>query len=781
MNRVAYCMIGIALVASQTAAAAPRYARTADAATMAEARQQSTDDVAWVHRGGYARRRGRFDDCELELDIVNPTTEVRWSIVLTVQLKRDRFDPGTELAQIRVPYLLPGQMTSTRVVCDASDSRGFWVGVHSAGLLEHALREMARTALRSTLAAPIEPSTEPGTVLEAALSLDDPAVAGELVAQIARWEVGIEPLVAALQASSSSSLAQHAGPIFAQLPGDTQLAVLDAVLAQPEATRRNEHALVPAITAACASRDRALALWVASLDPAFATPRLRRVSQRACRLRPSDLGELEVRLAARFDARVIDALDAALFAALIERWTAAAPAFLPAYLATTANRSRFEAAARLVAPAGLADVIAAIADAVPDALSELRLTWVQDLLAGGSGLDAVARSVFERAAAHPFANPDYQQLVEQLRARFPAANAAAAWHALAGETDVLDVEKLAAAGIDLTELTAYLHAHGTAGCSRTLAAAVACMRGFHHGGVRGLGEAVGNALKPAFTQAIVSQVDVASDDDLDRASELAALGCPLDVLAASLCGAARAAQNAGTLELEALEHSQRFVGARACLVEVAAAAAAHAADTRVRERARIAAGIAGVAVPLIIGAAICWLWMRRRPLVEPDTVVASPAPSRTDRIASSLARGVRAGVDRARRELSLVAASDPVIERASATAARAIAQGTAASLLARDRDATFYIVAFPVPHAPPKVVQRYLGEPWPKHMHQIQQLVGCPVTALVILCGPNAASATLAIGTCDGTRSSDPELLLDAREARERSANGFHHTIALDS
>jgi len=824
MNLHISCTLGIALMASAPVLAAPRYAQSADPATVAEARQQSSDDVAWIrHRGTWEQQlaetlveqqlgNGRL--CYLHLDIVNPTGEARWGIVLTVEHGRDSYiyvreAQRTHVATIHIPYLLPRQMTSVVVPCsdvgrNMSDPDGvdsysqgaapgwaarkdpgtYWIGVDSHGSLEDALRWMNTTQLDSTLDAPIGPSTGTLTVLDAALSLDDDEVAAELIDQIAGQGIGVDKLVAALAAHPTSNLARHAGPAFARLPRDVQLALLDEVLADPRTVRENESALVPVVVDACAARSRAIVLWLAaSADPGFATSRLRRTIQSACRPVPSDVDEIDHQLSTGLGA--IDALDTRVFTALVARWSSAPPFFLPEYLAATSDQSRFKAMAGLVAPAALSYTVSALARAKPGKLSDLRLTWVRGALARISDpaqLEAVARSLFETDAAHPYANQDYHLLVEELRARFPAASAAVRWNVLAQHSMVLDVGKLAAAGIDLQELTVYMQTHDMDGCQRDLENAVSCLRAIRGSSVRGLGNAIGGALKPEFIRAIMNQLRTPSDEDLDRANELVALGCHLDGLVDRLCAPARQALAAGTFRPELLDGARRFVGSRACAAEIAAIADEQAADAAISERRRTLAGIAGLALPLMIGGGISLIWMRRRPLTEPAVEFESPAaPSRAARIARDIERGLSAGVDRAHRELAITAAGEPVIARATAAVTRAVALGAAASLLLRDGTTTFYVVALPVPHASPKVVQRYLGEPWPEHLRQVQQLAESAVTALVILCGPNAAAATLVVGTCDGTRCSDPELLLDARDARERDANRFRHTIPLAS
>ena len=47
------------------------------------------------------------------------------------------------------------------------------------------------------------------------------------------------------------------------------------------------------------------------------------------------------------------------------------------------------------------------------------------------------------------------------------------------------------------------------------------------------------------------------------------------------------------------------------------------------------------------------------------------------------------------------------------------------------------------------------------------------------MCGPDVSESTLLVGWHAGTASSDPDALLDAKEARERGANQFRYTASL--
>jgi hypothetical protein len=121
-----------------------------------------------------------------------------------------------------------------------------------------------------------------------------------------------------------------------------------------------------------------------------------------------------------------------------------------------------------------------------------------------------------------------------------------------------------------------------------------------------------------------------------------------------------------------------------------------------------------------------------------------------------------------------------MLERAAATVRRSVKTGDAASTLAKAGGQNVYILGLPVRHARPQVVQRYLGTEWAEHLDAVVAAAGGPVTALVVLCDPGATEATLLVGYADGNgRRSDPDALLDAKEAREKGANTFRGAMSL--
>ncbi|MCX5743931.1 MAG: hypothetical protein NT062_15685 [Proteobacteria bacterium] len=194
----------------------------------------------------------------------------------------------------------------------------------------------------------------------------------------------------------------------------------------------------------------------------------------------------------------------------------------------------------------------------------------------------------------------------------------------------------------------------------------------------------------------------------------------------------------------------------------------------------------GLILPIPAGA----MWIRRKwhklqAAIPKETVDVALGGRRDDRLgADGLGRALTAQVTAARVATSiagLASVDAAVIERAAAVVRRAVKSGDAATQLVRANGLSYYLVALPVKHARPQVVARYLGTEWPAHLESIRASTGGPVVALVVLCAPDATEATLLVASIDGTgtATSDPDALLDAKEARARNANTFRGQMSL--
>jgi hypothetical protein len=202
--------------------------------------------------------------------------------------------------------------------------------------------------------------------------------------------------------------------------------------------------------------------------------------------------------------------------------------------------------------------------------------------------------------------------------------------------------------------------------------------------------------------------------------------------------------------------------------------------------------VAGAA-PIALG--VWWLRRRYRRLqseLPPLAVDAAPrGEQRSDRLGErGLGRALRAGLAQAARELGepgkrAAALDDAALATIASTVRRSVHSGDVASAILRRGNEAVYVVALPAKHARPQVVQRYLGAPWPEHVQSIQRATGVPVLSLVVLCGPDAAEATLHVGFAPGPATtsppSDPEALLDVRAARERGANRVRYVMTLSA
>jgi hypothetical protein len=182
-------------------------------------------------------------------------------------------------------------------------------------------------------------------------------------------------------------------------------------------------------------------------------------------------------------------------------------------------------------------------------------------------------------------------------------------------------------------------------------------------------------------------------------------------------------------------------------------------------------------------------WKKVQKELPKDADVEHTGEKIDDRLgANGLGRMLRDGVAEAKRDLAgtiggqgLSAIDDAIILAAQGTVKRAVKTGDPATVIIKRPSDAVYIVALPVRDARPQVVQRYLGAPWPEHLAQVQAAAGMPVLTLVIMCGPDVSESTLLVGWHIGNAWSDPDALLDAKEARERGANQFRYTAALTS
>jgi len=785
--------IGAWLATAGPVEASPPYARTADGGLLSRARGKSDDDVVALQHD--ASGRLTREDCALELDVVNQTSRIRWNIVvivgqrlssgLTVSGMVDTDPARLDRTTIRIPYLPPREATTIRVPCLSAarhdySNRTIKYGVEatSSAELVSAIVELATTTLPNTLSSPIVPSNDGHSGLDAMLALDDAAVAAQLVETIAAHDIGVDRLLAAIAAAPQSNLAGHAGPVFEQLSPALQVAVARTMLGAPELAARNERLLIRHLAAVCADRVQGIALWVAAQnEPGLATPRLRRAIASYCRPVAADLEVLEATVLNQLaGTRLIDQADPALFAAMVSRWRAAPPAFLAGYLADTANASRFDALIALVTPPDRAAVVTAFARRDDDALHDHRLRWVHGVIrtADRAQLEAIARSLFELDATGKVGDRDYAGIVLELRAAAPDVATDVEWRQATERNSVFDTIRLAAAPIDRKAFGAYIQSGVLDHCGTSLDAVVACARSIAGSGVSGLKPLIATALKPAFAAALRDKLHDPSDGDIAAANELVTVGWDLGFLAEALCAKARTSGASAEIE-----RARQLIAARACVQDLEAEAADQARAAARGERAMTVAGILGLILPLAIGAVIARRWIRRR-LQEPEPAVEAPAVvDRDARLGARLARGLADGAARAHRELSIAAAGDAVVAQAAATVRRAVSAGVAASRLVRDGNATFYLLALPVGDAPSEVFQRHLGAPWPEHAHQVHELAGSAIDALIVLCGPDAMTATLLVGRSDAASNSAPDALLDARDARVRRANSFRHAISL--
>jgi hypothetical protein len=538
----------------------------------------------------------------------------------------------------------------------------------------------------------------------------------------------------------------------------------------------------------CTDRRFAMRMWIEALGYSFPSGHPGALVRIHC---PPQRADLRVYLETIADiparSTSLEGIDDGLFAAVREEWQKVPPnvELLTTYLVAAKDARRFTEIAALVDAKARLAVITALISAAKNKLSAKRIAWVRTTLAAiddPAQLEAIAHDLFVLELSGQLPDDSYKDVLEKLRGRVPNAMSAARWTLIDQSNPVFDVAKLAAAGVDPAAVLAYARTYALTSCHGGQDEFLACARSIAKSDIPKLPALVATALKPEFEKHLRSIISSYSSKP-ELVNELAALGWDLDFVGDKLCEEAHGRPIEHRKPL--LERAKQLTSAARCARSLEAELAADAEATARRRLLMTLLGVLGLIAPLLLGGALLVRWWRRPPFPLPGSTVAPAAGaaevSRDARLETFLGRGLAAGIELARRDLAIGAIDPAVIERAGGVVKRAVATGAAASLLVRDGEAVAYIVALPVRTAQPQLVQRYLGAAWPEHVQEVQHLAGAPVTALVVLCAPEATEATLLVGRHDGARASDPDVLLGAREARERGTNSFHHVIPLSA
>ncbi|MEO8699998.1 MAG: hypothetical protein ABI867_08135 [Kofleriaceae bacterium] len=755
----------------------------------------------------------------IDVEILNATSHTVWAVEVKVsQTKGSQSKTDT----IHLPYLTAN--TETRVTVDCLNNyvtrsrydydRGPGISIdysaHGVDLLAEALPVMMRQradyaiATRGVTPREASPGLDTRTLLETALAFDDDDVAKELVATIVRTNVGAKELGAHIAGGGEGPILDEVASSMSRLTG-AQQAEVARVLVATEAAERWKAKLLPMIDRQLCggARPLALGLWIQAAQPdGIPVKELHDRILERCAPRPGD-GPAIVAAVNKTPERaggVFDALDAKLFAGVVAAWKAnkgdPSQAQL-AFLRDSANEQRFDQAAAAIPPAHLQASVQSVALAPDLAISTHKATWVTGALATvkTSNADADSRvelvtSLYRSLVDGKVSSEAMRLAVRDSRVLSPPSADSVLASAAAEQSRVYDPQKLVEAGVDLQEFIVFARANlGSCAVSiEQLRACATAIVGYKApAGTTSLTKAGAN-VRDEFLVEVRKLVDDSRDfaTFVPLAKALGEAGIAPGFVTDRMCREAEAQVRADDSDAnETLGYIAEIDPEASCL------SAARSTQSSKRSTAVIMTIVALLGLILPVPAS-GW-WMRRRwrklhkdlPLPEVDT---SATVAKLDQRlgTAGLGRTLPNGIAEAKRELAgspagqgLESVSPEIVDRAVATIHRAVATGDAASLLIETAGDTVYIVALPVRHARPQVIQRYLGGTWPEHLAAVQRAAGKPVLALVLLCGPDIAEAALLVGHHDGSRSSDPEVLLDAREARDRGANRFHHVVPL--
>jgi hypothetical protein len=834
----------VAAATSGSARAAPAYSQALDDATRARVRAElvksaSAEGIAAdvieraVDRLLASKVIATTTDTRcpgVEVDVVNATDHTVWNVELTI---RQRTDVDTQEDVFHLPYLVKQSIVHAYVACAlahsairiayaaeaARDLRQAMRGLRDTKVdygragwsapgggpvivtkrsLEGLPRELGGTDLvlrvpsRDHPAEPAEPAVPGRTLLAETLANQDAEVADELVRGIATSALGVGELGDALAHDATGPIAAVVAAILGSSSPAAQSTLARVVLALPSAGRWTSQ-LLPIIDGPLCRGGRAAAveLWLqAQGDHAMPVAALRDRVRERCALHDDDdqfVAALLLRAPAR-TGEVLDAIEPRLFGAVIAAWkatTAGHATALVAYLREGNDPARFDRAVATLSNAGLSGALAEVAKARPGPATQRKAAWITANLDEAGDLEATVRALTRELVDGEIVAEPMHAAVAEARARSPAAAQAGVTAYARLHPSMFDLEKLGT-GIDAGELLGFATT-ALARCPTSVAALRACAKAIaaYQGGA--LARVAGAAVRPQFLAELRGVVGQEHDPQqlTALAGELRAAGLPVELVVDRACQAAQFESDADAW----LAAAESVAPGAACVARVRAERASH----RRRMFWLALFVVLGLVAPLPFGALALHLCHRSLQHQLP-AIAADDKPGAEqlgDRLGErGLGRGLRAGVAQAARELAdspagraAEAVDSSILEAAASVVGRAVKSGDAASVIVRRASDAVYVVGLPVAHPRPQTSQRYLGAPWPAHLAAIQRATGSPVLALVVLCGPAAAEASLLVGFApgpgDAQPASDPEVLLDARVARERGANRFHYAMTL--
>jgi hypothetical protein len=796
----------IVVLGSGVASANPRYGKPLDEFTSDRARAElerqaaaegmSKAEADLLYKSTVFTTSNDTGCPGVDVDIVNASDHTVWNVEMEIEQEK--------LSQkhkdvFHVPYLTKQSKVRTSVACindyTTSYSRGPGISVGYFAKGSHTLAEALPAMLATKvdykydgLNVTIAPASEEN-LLEAALAMYDGEVANELVIGIAKSGVGLKELGAAVAAEPHGTIAAAAAEALDKVPPAVQAGIVRSLLSS-EAAERWQAKLLPVIDRLCAgARAEVVQLWMqAQRDADIPLDALRDRVRAKCKLAPGDgpaiLAALDKDLSRT--GAVLDGVDQPLFDGAVAAWKKQprSPVLL-AYLRGGQDGKRFDQAVTALPANAVADALVEVAKTPNGAAAQHKAEWIHANLEKTGDVPGAVHALTQAMVKGEITADPMRELERTSRALAPEVAERVMAEAANSTSRVYDATKLT--GIDPGEYLGFANA-SLENCLEGVDALRACAKAiptFKGGALVKAGEA---AVKPAFVTRVREIASNLHDNGAlaGLATDLRGAGLPTQVVAEVACR-----ELEDRTRYSSSGASDRDLEGVAAVDPDAPCIAAARDQVAARKRKDILLwvfAIAGIVLPIPAGG---WLMRRRFRKLQKDL---PPAPvdeaakgdKLADRLGDRLSRGLRAGFGDAERELggtaagqALAGVDDAVLETTVTTVRRAVQSGDAATMLVKKASGAIYIIALPVRHPRPQIVQRYLGAPWPEHVAAVQAAAGTPLLAIVVACGPEAGEASLLVGHIAPSASSDPEALLDAREARDRGANRFRHVIAL--
>ncbi|MBL9013041.1 MAG: hypothetical protein JNL83_02630 [Myxococcales bacterium] len=809
-------------VATGTAAAEPSYSQELDEYTLSRAKTELRD---------LARREGidaetadillKLDvfatsndtGCPgVDVDIINATGRTIWNIEAKIEQK-----DGSKHREdvVHLPYMTAKSKVRINVSClqdytyrsryDYSGSSGITLNYSAQGSksIDEALPLMIEQKVDySNVGAGVSPSVDKSdSLLVKALEMNDRDVAKELVQAIARTGTGAKELGDVIEKFGGGAIADEVVAAMSKLPPAQQAQLARTLLASNAALKWKDK-LLPMIDKQLCGGNRAdaVGLWITAQTPGgipvedFRT----RVSEK-CKPTKADGPAITAALEKNPDAAggTLDAVDDELFAGAVAAWgKVKAPAIsqsLLAYLRDGQKTERFDAAVKQLGADKQALAIATIIETPDGAGAKHKADWVTAQFASISSaeLDPSVTLATKTMVTGGVKAPAMRDAIKGLAKLAPKAVEDVMVAQASTSSRVFDAEKLQAAGLDMAEFLAFNAELGD--CTATVELLDSCLKKIaaykDKTGEGALKKQARSAVKPEFLSSVRSLLEALREPQglIVVSASFRDAGFDAGFIAERACREAEDAVRWDNDPTTHLELAQQITPDAPCI------GAVHDTIAGKKRKALLMtiAGIVVLILPIPMG---YWLMRRRYRKLQKDLPEEEKADGATgskleDRLGpAGLGRQLQGALTEAHRELAgsaagraLNAVDESVINAASSTVRRAAKTADAATLLVKKGGQAIYIVALPVRHPRPQITQRYLSAPWPEHLASIQRATQLPTLALVVLCGPDAAEATLLVGHTDGAVTSDPEALLDAKEARDRGANKFRAVMTLAS